>query len=180
MDWGTDGNGAKSGEMTARIKIDGCGHVGTRMIQRSGSSPAPLPHQPALVCIATCVVEKARNRGKEAAKCMRATDFRMDMSERLVHASVHSSWPQSVPTLRYFLLPPEPGKTPIPERYFGIAPTRPVDDMAQLYQILTRGEEGRDTLLLFAHRAFFFLGWYDATILMSKMSENSMLGVGYR
>lgn len=178
-DWGTDGDSAKSGEMAARIKLPSGQYLGTRMMERVGSSPAPLAHLPTQILIATGVVEKAKHKGAEAVKSMEATNYRMDMSERLLNACFFSSFPNGSTNIRHFLLPPKLFEKPIPTHYFGVAPSKPVDNMIVLSQVMSQGNGKQDTLLLFGHRAFFDLNWSDAAFEMASMSDRSMLGVGY-
>lgn len=116
VEWGTKSkDGKRDSEVTAKIKTVQGVSISCRPLELRGSAPCSLPMRPTQVIIFTIAAEAmATKNGKTHDYVSGPLSTRLQMSERLVRASVSSSFGDTASVfatgnaihIRHFLAPP--------------------------------------------------------------------------
>jgi hypothetical protein len=196
--WGTKGQlGGRRAEVTAKIKVASGGSISCRPLELVNASPPCLPVFPSQVLIITVASEAMVTNTQKSRTWVEDTlDFRLRMSERLVRASISSSFNcrasvfagASLTLIRQFLLPPMSLLSNLNqlsiskgayENYWPDETVRAISDSEPLQNLLGSGNTQTATLVLLAHQAYDHLGWAGWARLMRKMSDDSSFGIAY-
>jgi hypothetical protein len=197
--WGSQTRtGHRDSQISSQIlPITGGPDINCRPMERIGSSPYPIPFDPAEVFVLTVASELVMTRSGKTKKWVEQTlELRLRLSDRLIRTSIMASFshPASIfqgtaPTLiSHFLLPPISAISGVTRfkvqknSYGRIWPDesmRPVRDCVEVQNLLDCGNDQKVTLVLLAHRGYDHIGWIGWAEQMRNMSVNSMFGIGY-
>jgi hypothetical protein len=138
----------------------------------------------------------AANAQKSRTWVQNTLEFRLRMSERLVRASISSSFNRNASVFegaaltltRQFLLPPMSLLSNLNQisvsrnaydKYWPDESARTISDAEALQNLLDSGNALSATLVLLAHQAYDHLGWVGWAHLMRNMSDDSSFGIAY-